>query len=235
MDGAMSLAHGRRRQPLVAGAVALSIALLAARPTAVGMDDVPDVPVKVAFVINFAKFTEWPVMAAGIPIVLCVAGDDGMATAMVQAVQGQHLSGHSFAAVRSQDTREWRVCHVLFISDSEIRHVASGLSEIRALPVLTVSDAKGFAERGGMIELYVEAGRMRFRINQAAAERSGLRLSSRLLGLATVIQKDEEKEVVQASSTSILVPRSYRAGDSAGGSRGGRAWEECDRIPGLRQ
>lgn len=52
---------------------------------------------------------------------------------------------------------------------------------------LSVSDATGFARTGGIIEFYVDSGRMRFAINVDAAQRSGLRLSSRLLGLATII------------------------------------------------
>ncbi len=65
---------------------------------------------------------------------------------------------------------------------------AGGLAEIKTLPVLTVSDGKGFSLAGGIIELYVEGGRMRFAINVDAAERSGLRLSSRLLGLAKIVR-----------------------------------------------
>ena len=51
-----------------------------------------------------------------------------------------------------------------------------------------VSDGKGFSEASSIIELYVEGARMRFAINMDAAERSGLHLSSRLLGLAKVIR-----------------------------------------------
>jgi hypothetical protein len=61
------------------------------------------------------------------------------------------------------------------------------LKAIRALPVLTVSDPKGFSKAAGIVELYVEGGRMRFAINLDAAVHSGLRLSSRLLGLAKII------------------------------------------------
>ena len=39
---------------------------------------------------------------------------------------------------------------------------------------------------GGIIELFVEDGRMLFAINVDAADRAGVRLSSRLLGLAKV-------------------------------------------------
>ena len=63
---------------------------------------------------------------------------------------------------------------------------AAGLDSVRMLPVLTISDGKGFSETGGVIELYLQAGKMAFAINVDAAERSGVRLSSRVLGLARI-------------------------------------------------
>ena len=68
------------------------------------------------------------------------------------------------------------------------RYTKNGLRWRDPLPVLTVSDGKGFSLAGGIIELYVEGGRMRFAINLDAADRSGLRLSSRLLGLAKIVR-----------------------------------------------
>ena len=40
-----------------------------------------------------------------------------------------------------------------------------GLDTVASLPVLTISDGKDFARAGGIIELYIDAGRMRFAIN----------------------------------------------------------------------
>ena len=151
-------------------------------------DVAPDVAVKAAFLFNFAKFAEWPALPAGAPIVVCIVGDDGIAAALVDTVRGQNISGHALEVRRPQDSAAWRACHLLFIADAEARRSAGGLGAIRTLPVLTVSDGKGFSQAGGIIELYVEGGRMRFAINVDAAERSGLRLSSRLLGLAKIIR-----------------------------------------------
>ena len=78
---------------------------------------------------------------------------------------------------------------LLFIADGETPRFAGGLGGIKGLPVLTVSDGKGFVEAGGIIELYLEGGRMRFAINVDTAERAGLRLSSRLLRLARVVRE----------------------------------------------
>ena len=170
--------------------VALAATLLAAPGIAagIGADVAPDVPVKAAFLYNFAKFVEWPALPAAAPIVVCIVGHDGIAAAFIETVRGQNISGHSFDVWVLQDRTKWRACHLLFIADAETRRSAGGLDEIKTLPVLTVSDNKGFALAGGIIELYVEAGRMRFAINLDAADRAGLRVSSRLLGLAKVIR-----------------------------------------------
>jgi hypothetical protein len=49
---------------------------------------------------------------------------------------------------------------------------------------LTISDTPGFVQAGGIIELKLRAGRIRFDINQGAARQVGLKLSSQLLKLA---------------------------------------------------
>ena len=170
--------------------MALAATLIAAPgiSAGTGADVAPDVAVKAAFLFNFAKFVEWPALTAGAPLLVCIVGNDRIASAFIETVRGQNISGHPLEAHRSQESVTWRVCHVLFIADAEAQRSAGRLDGIKTLPVLTVSDHKGFARGGGIIELYVEGGRMRFAINLDAADRSGLHLSSRLLGLAKVIR-----------------------------------------------
>ena len=181
---------GRRR--IGVASIVLAAALSAAPAIAeggvpVGVSDVSaDVAVKAAFLYNFAKFTEWPALPPGGPLVLCVVGGDAVAAALVETVKGQNISGRALEVWRPQESSSWRSCHLLFIADAEMRKSTSGLAGIKGLPVLTVSDGKDFSQAGGIIELFVESGRMRFAINMDAAEGSGLRLSSRLLGLAKV-------------------------------------------------
>ena len=150
---------------------------------------VPDVAVKAAFLFNFAKFVDWPALPPGAPIAACVVGDDPIAAALVETVRGQDINGHAFevlAATGQQRSGASAICCSSAVR--AIRQSADGLDAVRSLPVLTVSDGKGFAQSSGIIEFYLDAGRMRFAINVDAAERSGLRLSSRLLGLAKIIR-----------------------------------------------
>jgi hypothetical protein len=172
---------------LVLAAVLLAVPLMAARG---GPAARPDAALKAAFLFNFAKFTDWPALAAAVPIAVCVVGDDDIAEAFVETVRGQLVSGHKLELSRPPGSAEWRACHLLFIGDGELRRSVAGLDAIRTLPVLTVSDGKGFAQSAGIIELYPEGGKMRFAINVEAAERSGVRISSRLLGLARIVRSE---------------------------------------------
>jgi hypothetical protein len=181
--------EGRGRRFAVAR-IALVATLFATPGIAAGsgIDVTSDVAVKAAFLYNFAKFTDWPGLSAGAAIVFCIVGDDRIAAALVETLSEQKISGHTLEVWRPQDSAKWRTCNLLFIAEGETRRSAGGLGGIRTLPVLTVSDGKGFCQAAGIIEFYVEGGRMRFAINVDAAERSGLHLSSRLLGLAKVVR-----------------------------------------------
>lgn len=147
-----------------------------------------EVSVTAAFLYNFAKFTEWPALPPGAPIDICVVAEAVMADAVAATVRGEQINGHPLGVSRPRDGAEWASCQVLFISSAEVRHSAEALDRIRSSPVLTVSDGRAFANAGGIIELYVDRGKMRFAINVSAAARAGLRISSRLLGLARIVR-----------------------------------------------
>jgi hypothetical protein len=174
----------------LAARIVLAASLIAMPGTAAGSgaDVASDVALKAAFIYNFVKFAEWPALPPGSTILVCITGDDAVAAALLETVRGKNISGHPLEVWRPPDSTAWRACHLLFIADAETRRSADALSVLRKLPVLTVSDGKGFAQTSGIVELYADAGRMRFAINVDAVERSGLRLSSRLLGLASVVR-----------------------------------------------
>ena len=185
----MRSACNRRRWPAAASlalvATFLGAPVMATRQTPASA---ADVAVTAALLYNFAKFAEWPGLADSATLVACVVGDSPIAEALTHIVRGKEVGGHRFDVVQPTDGATWGDCHLLFIADGQASRAGAGLAGIRSLPVLTASEDKGFSRSGGIVEFYLDAGKMRFVINLDAAERSGLRLSSRLLGLATVIR-----------------------------------------------
>jgi hypothetical protein len=165
------------------------LALLLVADAAGAAQAVSQPSLKAAFLYNFAKFAEWPVdAAAGGPLTLCVLADDASEDALVKLVNGASVNGRAVTVSRSAPKTKVRTCHLLYIAEPDADTIAGILEEVKGAPVLTVGDGDAFARRGGIVGLVIEDGRMRFAINPDAAQRSGVRLSSKLLSLAKLVR-----------------------------------------------
>lgn len=158
-----------------------------ALPADVGTVPAGEYEVKAAFVYNFTRFVQWPQARASGPLDICVMGEDPFGSALDEAVENKHVGGRPIAVTRLSETDTASACEVLFISSSEHDRVERIVETLADSPVLTVGDVEDFAERGGMINLTERGSHVRFEINVDALERAGLRASSRLLRLATIV------------------------------------------------
>jgi hypothetical protein len=76
---------------------------------------------------------------------------------------------------------------MIFVGASERKNIPSVLERLRGTSVLTVGESDGFGQHGGIVNLLLSGGRIRFEVNAHAAERAHLQISSRLLSLATIV------------------------------------------------
>lgn len=166
-------------------ALAIATTVLAAAPRAQSAA-APDL--QAAFLLNFARFTEWPDSRQRRPIVMCVFGDVRVTRALLTSVRDQTIDGRALHVTELTAAGDVSPCDVLFLGKSSMSGALPLLRAASRLPVLTVSDSPSFAANGGIVELFVEDGRMRFAINIDVARRSRLTLSSRLLGLARIVR-----------------------------------------------
>lgn len=167
-------------------AAVLSATLAASAP--LSAQAVTQPALKAAFLLNFAKFAEWPAeLAPSSPLTLCVLDDSAVEEALGQLVNGA-VTGRAVNILHGVRNRPLRGCHVVYIGDPDPARTAATLDELKGAAILTVGDGDQFPRGGGMIGLFVEDGRMRFAINPDAAQRAGVRLSSRLLSLAKIVK-----------------------------------------------
>jgi hypothetical protein len=147
--------------------------------------------VKAAYLFNFGRFVRWPVPADSVDsLQICVLGKNSFGTVLDATVRGEAISGKPVTTRNIPSMREADGCHILFVSMSEEARLSTVLAGAKRLPALTVSDIPRFAERGGMIGLVNQADRIRFEVNVAPIEDSGLTVSSELLKVALrVIRK----------------------------------------------
>lgn len=142
--------------------------------------------IKAGFLYNFAKYIEWPAEAfpgKDAPLTLCVIGRDTLGPPL-DSFDGKVVHGHPVAVKRmAGGSEDFRGCHILFVSESEQRHLAPILRTAQG-PLLTVSDVDGFIDVGGGIGLVTADERIQFEVNLGALQRAGLKASSQLLKLA---------------------------------------------------
>jgi hypothetical protein len=145
---------------------------------------------KAAFLYKFAGFVEWPDPGAG-PVCIGILGSDPFGGTLERVVKGKSLNGRPFVIRRSHGAAELSGCHIVFISSSEKSKFKSILGSVDG-PILTVGDHPAFCPSGGMINLEIANDRIQLLINPEAAEKAHLRLSSKLLNLATIFHRREE-------------------------------------------
>ncbi|WP_045222765.1 YfiR family protein [Desulfonatronum thioautotrophicum] len=140
--------------------------------------------VKVGFIFNFLKFVEWPNDDTNDgSLQVCALGRTPLGGNLAM-MQSRTVQGREIRVSQSSFLNELFGCHVLFIADSEKNRVKEILASVKEKTVLTVSDIPDFIIAGGMIGLNVVEDRIRFEINNAAAQHSNLHISSQLLNLA---------------------------------------------------
>ncbi len=155
---------------------------------------VSEYQVKAVFLFNFSQFVTWPTGAfpsAAAPIVIGVLGDDPFGKQLDAVVAGESVGGRSLVVRRYREVSEVKDCQILFIDRSETARLRDIVKALQGRSILTVSDIDGAAGSGVMIDLVLEGGHVRMRINVAAARASGLLLSSQLLGPAEIVGPGE--------------------------------------------
>lgn len=171
---------------------AVGLLMLCAVPRILAAD-VPELEwrVKAAYLYRFAGHVEWPAAAfrdAEAPLTIAVAGADELLGELTKLKGGKPL------ADRALDVRAWRGgdslsgVQIFFVGRQDAKTMQRALDSARNLPVLVVTDADGALTLGSIINFLLVENRVRFEVSLGQAERSGLKVSSRLLAVAQRVQ-----------------------------------------------
>lgn len=146
--------------------------------------------IKAAFLFNFAKFVEWPPSAftdPKQPMGICVFGHDPFGHALEDTLSGKSIGNHPVTLGHARQLADLAGCHVVFVSSEDSPRLVGIANSLQGHNVLLVGETEGFASAGGAIQFVLDQNRVRFAINPDAASRAGLKISSKLLALATIV------------------------------------------------
>lgn len=139
--------------------------------------------VKAAFLLNFARYADWPSQADR-PLTVCLVGENPIQEEMAARLRGKEVRGRPVEARVVAREAQLQGCNLLYVPRDSGRAAAALIEAVKDDPVLTVGESKEFLAHGGSILFFLQDGKVRFRIDQRAVERTGIRISSRLMALS---------------------------------------------------
>ena len=142
---------------------------------------------KTAFIYNFGKFVQWPDDAerTSEQFVVCISGKSPL-NAALNTIHNKELQNRTVQVVNMDKNTHAKNCQLLFINKNT-GNIKTLLNTTKQHNILTVSDSPNFTSMGGIIEIFSQGNKIRFKINLNAAKLANLSISSRLLHLAETV------------------------------------------------
>jgi hypothetical protein len=140
--------------------------------------------IKAAYILNFTKFIEWPPTAFKSetdPFQICVVGD---LNAELKKLERKSVGSRKIVVSNTAVSN----CHIIFISETEAGKSKKIIDNVDKFPVITIGNSSSFLSKGGIIYLYTERSDVLFEINNTAAQKHGIKISSRLLKIAQAVE-----------------------------------------------
>ena len=140
--------------------------------------------IKAAYLFKFAGYVDWPESppAASRAFVIGVVDANDVAQELERIVPGRTIRERPVEVRRLHEGQSTEGLHVLFVgAGADVRAALRGSQQPG---LLVVTDNPRGLELGSTINFILEGEHLGFEVSQEAAQRHGLRISSRMLNVA---------------------------------------------------
>lgn len=179
--------------------LALVLACASARPALAQQDSSAGVinreyPLKALFLYNFGSYVEWPpdtFSSDQSPFVIGVLGSAPFENTLTGLAATKTIAGRKILVEFFPSVDKIKPCQILFITRNiDARQQRLAVEKLRNQSVLIVGESAGFADQGGSVNFFIEANKIRFEINPETVKQQELKISSKLLSLAKIVQSN---------------------------------------------
>ena len=143
--------------------------------------------IKAVFIYNFTQFIQWPKESfdkSQDDFVIGVLGENVFGKSLEEAVAGEMYHSRKIVVKYFETVKDVGNCQILYVGS-----LTNGSKIDIDRPVLTIGERPEFMEQNGLMRFYNEGNKVRIEINQSAASKAGLVISSKLLRLATIYKE----------------------------------------------
>ncbi|MBI9071312.1 MAG: YfiR family protein [Melioribacteraceae bacterium] len=158
------------------------------------IDDTPIYKLKAVYLEKFSLFVSWPeesnIADTTKSFEITVIGENPFEGELVDLyVKGNvKICKKKVDVTFIENIEEINNCQILYVAESANNQFKEIYKAVKDKPILVITDTPGFAEKGAHISFFVSnEGKLNFEINKNRATESEVRISSRLLRIAKII------------------------------------------------
>jgi len=153
---------------------------------------------KAVYLERVTRFFEWPIETGGFgadnSFVIGVLGENPFGTRLTDLYSERTIKNRNITVRYLSQLNEIEECHLLFISRSMSEELPQVLEVTANKPILTVGDTKGFAEKGVLVNFFIENDKLRFEINEQGLREAGILIDSLLLKVSKIVNPLKQAE-----------------------------------------
>ena len=135
------------------------------------------------YLYNFTKYINWT--AGGDKFTIGVIGSPEMKEELDKSLTGKKV-GTKDIEIKDISVGQVTDCSIIYLGSSQSNSLSTVNTKIKGKNILLVAQ-DDLAEKGACISFFMQSGKLKFKLNQAALKDSGLKTSENLLTFATVI------------------------------------------------
>ena len=171
--------------------VCLSLFLVAMAPVRLSIDAMTidtNAKVKALFIYNFSKYIEWPSTMDGATFQIAVLGEYPTLMSELNNMATTKKAGNRPFEIRNyNDVNQLGSCHILFVESKYSSEIANIVNRLQGRNTLLVTEGEGLAQSASAINFFYADNKQRMEINQANIVKYNLKVSSKLLAIAKVV------------------------------------------------
>jgi hypothetical protein len=154
-------------------------------PAIATSEDFPSPHAEASFIYNVIALTRWP-DKVGATINLCVYGEETLEEEL-KTLREKSVNRRQIVMQHKNQIEDLGDCQVVFIPHSSNENLLFIIDAVKDKPILTIANTKVPEQQGVIINMNIENNKIMFEANLQAARQAGLRISSKLLQLATEV------------------------------------------------
>lgn len=148
----------------------------------------PEYLVKAQIIRKLLDYLDWPSGEAGRPLVVAVMEPSPFEGYLTKELENSVVKGRPLKVRFFRGITQISQCDVLFIPEAWEENLENILGGLSGKPIISMSDSRGFARRGVIINLAPVEGRTQLEINLTNLKNSGVTLSPQVLKSSVILR-----------------------------------------------